>query len=76
MYCDQSFKFKGNVFKHFKELMKSIDDIISMRWITYLNNEIDYLVFELGGNTFEQGRKIMPLFKFLFQFKLFTPMQC
>jgi hypothetical protein len=41
--------------------MKCIDDIISMRWITYLNIEIDYLAFELGGNTFEQGRKIMPL---------------
>jgi hypothetical protein len=44
--------------------MKNIDDIISMRWITYLNIEIDYLVFELGGNTFKQGRKIIPLLKF------------
>ncbi len=61
MYCDQSFEFKGNVFNHFNGLMKCIDDIISMRWITYLNIEIDYLAFELGGNTFEQGRKIMPL---------------
>jgi hypothetical protein len=36
-----------------------------MRCIMYLNIEIDYLVFELGGNTFEQVRKIMPLFKFI-----------
>ncbi len=63
MYCDQSFKFKGNVFKHFNGLVKSIVDIISMRCITYLNIEIDYLAFELGGNTFEQGRKFMPLLK-------------
>jgi hypothetical protein len=33
MYCDQSFGFQGDAFKHFNGLVECVDDTISMRWI-------------------------------------------
>jgi hypothetical protein len=33
MYCDQSFGFQGDAFKHFDGLVECVDDTISMRWI-------------------------------------------
>jgi hypothetical protein len=48
MYCDQSSKFQGDVFKHFNGLVEfvdaiswGVDDTIYMRWITYLNTDVD-----------------------------------
>jgi hypothetical protein len=57
MCCDQLSRLQGDVFKHFNGLVEFVDDTISMKWITYLNTNIDRLAFELGANTFGQGTR-------------------
>jgi hypothetical protein len=57
MCCDQLSRLQGDVFKHFNGLVEFVDDTISMKWITYLNTNIDHLAFELGANTFGQGTR-------------------
>jgi hypothetical protein len=72
MYCDQLSRFQGDVFKHFNGLVEfvddtiswGVDDTISMRWITYLNPNIDHLAFELGANTYGQGTRTISVLKF------------
>ncbi len=79
MYCDQLFGFQGNVFKHFNGLVEfvddtiswGVDDTISMRWITYLNTNIDHLAFELGANTFGQGTRTISFLNFCLLIDMF-----
>jgi hypothetical protein len=43
-----------------------VDDTISMRWIAYLNIDIDQLAFELGANTFWARYKDHIIFEFFY----------
>ncbi len=65
MYCDQSSKFHGDAFKHFNGLVECVDTI-SMKWITYLNTEIDHLAFESKGQHIWARYKDQATFKVSF----------
>ncbi len=49
MYFDYAFRFKGDAFKHFNQLVDCTHETICMKWITYLNTKLDHLAFEFGG---------------------------
>jgi hypothetical protein len=59
MYCDQSSKFKRNVFKHFNGLVECIDDTHKFEYEGY------WFGFWIGGKIFGQCEQTMPLLIFL-----------
>jgi len=65
MYCDQSSTFHGDAFKHLYGLVECLDTI-SMKWIAYLNIEIDHMAFESKGQHIWARYKDQATFKVSF----------
>jgi hypothetical protein len=52
-------------------LVDCIHETICMKWITYLNTELNHLAFEFGGQDIWAKYKTRPLVSFLLSFKIF-----
>jgi hypothetical protein len=48
MYFNQTFGFRGDIFKHFNQLVDYTHETICMKWITDLNIKLYHLAFVFG----------------------------